>query len=335
MLLTKKVKIKYSKSHSHYENLGYIFPDKKSKILVNVEDLSKGSHIKVVVECDFCGKNTERPYKSYLSQRSKHDFDVCKKCNFEKVKLTNMERYGVDVASKNKNIKEKVEKTNMEKYGTKSTTQNEKIKKKIINTWKNKSETEIKEIKNKTEETNLEKYGVKNIFQSEEIKEKIKETNLEKYGVENPFQSEEIKGKIKKTCLEKYGFNHHMNCEEIKDKVRKKFIDSGYMRTYDRKLYDDYAKLVRLKSVDKRKKLLENWDGYDYYDGEYIKDNLKLEPKNLDYPEMDHKISIKFGFDNNISVEDLTSIDNLCFTKKRINSSKSYKTEEEFKENGK
>lgn len=72
-------------------------------------------------------------------------------------------------------------------------------------------------------------------------------------------------------------------------------------------------------------------DGIDYYDGEYIKDNFKYESRSPNYPTIDHKISIRYGYDNNISVDEISNLDNLCVTKKKINTSKYTKTETEFK----
>ena len=79
-----------------------------------------------------------------------------------------------------------------------------------------------------------------------------------------------------------------------------------------------------------KKHIFKNWDGYDYYDNEYIKDYLKLHHFNKKYPTIDHKKSVYYCFNNNISVEDCASIDNICITKRRINSSKERKTEKEF-----
>ena len=45
---------------------------------------------------------------------------------------------------------------------------------------------------------------------------------------------------------------------------------------------------------------------------------------------LDHKISIIYGFKNNISPEEIGDISNLCMTKKGINSSKSFLTEEDY-----
>ncbi len=40
------------------------------------------------------------------------------------------------------------------------------------------------------------------------------------------------------------------------------------------------------------------------------------------YPSIDHKISLFYGFENNMNPEEIGSIDNLCITKRYINSIK-------------
>jgi hypothetical protein len=67
--------------------------------------------------------------------------------------------------------------------------------------------------------------------------------------------------------------------------------------------------------------LLGYWDGFDFYDGEYIIDYLKLHPLDALYPTVDHKISILEGFKNNIPPNIISDIGNLCVTKRKINSS--------------
>jgi hypothetical protein len=79
-----------------------------------------------------------------------------------------------------------------------------------------------------------------------------------------------------------------------------------------------------------RKFLLEKWDGIDYYDGEYIKDNFNLSHTDPLFPTLDHKISIIYGFKNDIPLEDISKIENLCMTKRKINSSKSHNIESDF-----
>jgi hypothetical protein len=87
--------------------------------------------------------------------------------------------------------------------------------------------------------------------------------------------------------------------------------------------WDLYKRKVR-NETNKHKKLLFNeWDGYDFYDNEYIKDNLEnFKPRNSNYPSIDHKISVSYGFLNNISEKTIGSIENLCITKTKINCSK-------------
>lgn len=78
-------------------------------------------------------------------------------------------------------------------------------------------------------------------------------------------------------------------------------------------------------------KFKENWNGLDYYDNEYIKDNYSLYDRNDEnYPNIDHKISVIFGFKNNISAEEISQIDNLCFTKRKHNMAKLFRTESEY-----
>ena len=86
------------------------------------------------------------------------------------------------------------------------------------------------------------------------------------------------------------------------------------------------------RETNKNKKhLFEKWNGFDYYDNEYIKNNFKYEPRSSNYPTIDHKTSIRYGYDNNINITNISSINNLCITKKKINSSKYTKTEQEYK----
>lgn len=100
-----------------------------------------------------------------------------------------------------------------------------------------------------------------------------------------------------------------------------KYVNLDKFKIYRRKV-DRLTKKV--KSI-----LLEKWNGYDYYDGEYILDNFNLKYTHGDYPTVDHKVSVYYGFINNIPPEEICQIDNLCFTKRRINSTKYNKSKYE------
>lgn len=74
-----------------------------------------------------------------------------------------------------------------------------------------------------------------------------------------------------------------------------------------------------------KKLLLQNWNGLDFYDSEYIKNNFNLNPNDSKYPTIDHKISIFEGYKNEIQPEEISKINNLVITKRYLNRSKSIK----------
>jgi len=94
--------------------------------------------------------------------------------------------------------------------------------------------------------------------------------------------------------------------------------------------WEKYRKNIRKYTYRNKKHLFDNWDGYDYYDGEYIRDNFKFKYYHRDYPTIDHKKSVFYCFMENISSKECSSLNNLCITKKRINSSKRTKTDDEY-----
>ena len=183
-----------------------------------------------------------------------------------------------------------------------------------------------------------------------------KKSMLEKYGYDNPSSTPECIEKRKKTCLEKYGNEYVVNSDYSKEKTKITFekIYGGHPMKTDLKFkgveksnktkmerglivpdyllneWEIYRKLVRKITNRNRNKLIEDWDGLDYYDGEYIKENFDIKHTDYDFPTLDHKISIIYGFNNNIPAEKIGEISNLCMTKKGINSSKSFLTEEDY-----
>jgi len=80
-----------------------------------------------------------------------------------------------------------------------------------------------------------------------------------------------------------------------------------------------YRKIVNRYTFKSKKELYKIWDGYDYYDNEYIKEYLKLSSNDMTYPTVDHKISIHEGFLKNIPPFIIGDINNICITKRRIN----------------
>ena len=95
----KEIWIAYSpRTAKYFENKGYIFPTyknkdsksvlkKNAKILVKIEDLSKGSNIKVTKICDICGNEIlNTSYSTILATRNRSNdkLDRCFKCGKKK-----------------------------------------------------------------------------------------------------------------------------------------------------------------------------------------------------------------------------------------------------------
>jgi hypothetical protein len=162
--------------------------------------------------------------------------------------------------------------------------------------------------------------------------EKRQNTCIKKYGVDNVANSNIIKEKTIKTCIKKYGVEYYFQSKQFKSDNRENFIKMGFnVRSTSIEDWLRYQRFCMAESYKNYKKLKDEWNGYDYYDGTYIKNNYELQPNDLNYPTVDHKISIVYGFINNISPEYIFSINNLCITKRSINSMKRHLTENEFR----
>jgi len=109
----------------------------------------------------------------------------------QKLKNTNLKKFGTEFASQNKKIKEKVKKTNKDKYGVNCSLNNKDIQKKTKKTNKDKYGTETylnsSDFANKTKKTNKDKYGTETYLNSSDFANKTKKTNKDKYGVEESY----------------------------------------------------------------------------------------------------------------------------------------------------
>lgn len=136
---------------------------------------------------------------------------------FDKMALTNIERYGVPIAAKNSNVKKKQKRTCVEKYGGNSPTNDVNVRK-------------------KQSQTCLEKYGVDNIAKSKEFQEAKKQICFEKYGVsciqktewvrrkesdtvlnKTDKEKQEIVSKHRQTCINKYGVDSYSKTQQFRD----------------------------------------------------------------------------------------------------------------------
>lgn len=322
MLINEKIEIIVN-NHSvlHYLELNY---DAKcgKKLIIYSKDLTKASMVKVNVKCDNCSKIQQIRFQDYNKILHKQERYFCKKCKTINIKRTKINEYG----DANYNNREKYEITMIEKYDTTIPLRNDNIKK-------------------KKEKTCIEKYGFKNASENIEISEKIKSTLIKKYsdsnflekmknnyvdvcnnkyGVDFYTQSLDYKEKNKKTCMEKYGVEHNGSVEKL---ILKRQETQNRDKTINYKeLFKRYRNKITYQTSKNIKIFLEQWNGYDFYDDEYIADNFQLDSKDRDYPTIDHKISVYYGFNNNISVCDISKMENLCITKRYINSKKGKKS---------
>lgn len=143
-------------------------------------------------------------YQPYCSKqcaaKHKQETGVYQQIN-EKVKQTNLNRYGVENVFQLEQIQDKTKQTNLERYGLEQAVSS-------------------KEVQDKIKKTNLEKYGHESHLSSEIVRSKIKETNVARYGVENVFESISIQDQIENTNLKKYGVIHTSQNNDIANKIR-------------------------------------------------------------------------------------------------------------------
>ena len=105
----------------------------------------------------------------------------------DKMKETNLKKYGVNYLIHNKEIHDKQKKTCLEKYGVESLFSS-------------------KEIQEQSRKTIIQKYGVDNAAKNKDFHNKMKETNLKKYGVEYPMQNANISEKSLIKCFKSKEF---------------------------------------------------------------------------------------------------------------------------------
>jgi hypothetical protein len=307
MLKQELIKIKLRISIlNHYLKLGYKIVNTKDEIEVYTKDIHKGSGAIVSVICDNCKKELKIKYKIYYESTIRNNslLYYCKECKYCRIKKTNLEKYGVENVMLVNEISNKVSKTMKQ----------------------NNKKTSKKERSNILKKHIIAKHGDLNNYYNL-INEKKKKTCLDKYGVENVMLVDEIKKKGQITCLERYGQYNIMFIDKIVKKASKKANKTKIKRNLiisEDKLteFEKYRKITRRLIYKYKKELFYNWNGYDYYDNEYIKDNLNLHYLDKKYPSIDHKISIFQGFTENIDPYVIGNIENLCITKREINSSK-------------
>lgn len=223
------------------------------------------------VICTICNKSflewnsKYSRYKKTCSNRlCKNDFLMINK-NLEMEKLR---RQKISDTKKNKSddeknkIIQKIKKTNLEKYGQDSYAKTDEFKENMLKNFCYVSAFELKKTHEKTKETLIERYDCDHNSKMQSVKDKKKKTFLDNYGVETPAECDYIKEKIKITNNKKYGGNSPMNNEEIIEKSKK---------TYQENYIDNPLNMMELTS--KREETMFNKYGVKYW----IQDSKNLE----------------------------------------------------------
>lgn len=313
MILTEKVIIKTNgKSIEYYRNLGYEASHNK-EIEVSVSNLSNGSFARIDVQCDTCKIIKNMFFATYTKCVKNRGFYCCNKCKGGKTKKTCQEKYGVDNISQLEFIKDKKEETCMKNYGVTNPSHSQKIIDKIKKTF-------------------LTRYGVKSALENKLFNSKMRETMKLRYGVIHALHHVIFLQKSKNTSLRKYNVESITKLKEFQLRVKKTKIERGYQNP-DESFSDFVLYKRRVTNITNKIKkcFMDNWNGIDFYDGECIKDNFVLyKPRTRNYPSIDHKISIMYGFLNDIDEKMIGGMENLCITKTHINISKKAMHFEQF-----
>lgn len=310
MILSKIVLIKTNSANMKFlTERGYGELKKGNDLEVKIEDLTKGSHAIIDVKCDYCENEKKIMYKTYMNSFNNHGKYACsRKCCIEKKILTTIERYDVVNVFQLESIKEQSKETCKELYGDE---------------YFNRTPYYIKSL--------MKNYNVTNVYQMESTKETMKETSRRKYNTDYPMQSDIVKTNLKNVFLEKYGVEYPSRHPDIIQKIKNTMtINGNRIPDEDLTAFKLYKRNVINETNKVKKKLLKEWDGYDYYDGEYIKYYYNLHHLDSKYPHIDHKVSMFYGFTNNIQVSEIANINNLCFTKRFTNISKGKKCDNDM-----
>lgn len=242
--------------------------------------------------------------------------------NSEQNKQNMYDENGIQKAN-SKEAKEKRKKTLLERYGTTdhfkinngrekalSKEGREKSKQTLLKNYGVTSTRKLQKTKDTIKKTNLEKYGETCYFKTDEFKDNLKNHNLEKYGVEYYFNSDDYKIKSKTTSLKKYNSEYYLSSELRK---QREIESSHWISDEGRTEYELYClnvwritnkqDLESLKDFDKRGRIDLNPDAY----------------------HIDHKFSIREGFEENIPPEIIGSLKNLEMIPGRKNCSKNSK----------
>lgn len=90
MLLNESVEIKWTyRNRKHFESKGYKFTNINDVLIVKISDLTTGSPVRIKLKCDYCGKEYECYYYSYVNSHAMLEKDACHNCSATKGREVN------------------------------------------------------------------------------------------------------------------------------------------------------------------------------------------------------------------------------------------------------
>lgn len=90
MLASETVEMKWSyNNRKHFESLGYHFTNINDVFTVNVKHLTNGSPVRIMLKCDYCGKEYDCYYYAYVKSHAVLQKDACHSCATAKGKEAN------------------------------------------------------------------------------------------------------------------------------------------------------------------------------------------------------------------------------------------------------
>lgn len=116
------------------------------------------------------------------------------------------------------------------------------------------------------------------------------------------------------------------NTPETIEKGLQKKLDEGLIIDWTDASWKQFWRRCNELTRKRRLELVEDWDGYDYIDGEYIKPYLDLHYSHKNYPTLDHIIPRSEFYKQGKSPQEACQPENLKWTKRTNNSKKYNKT---------
>jgi hypothetical protein len=160
----------------------------------------------------------------------------------DKIKETNIKKYGVAHFSKTDEYNEKVKSTSLAKYGAAHYSKTDEFKNNVKQTNLDKFGVEYpaqsSAILARMQETTMNTYGVNNPMHSDIVKAKLANTNIQKYGVPNVLSSLAIRKKINTTVFDRYGVDHPRKIKSITEKASATLKQNHYSTYAYEKIHD-------------------------------------------------------------------------------------------------